>query len=155
MSKLGDYFPPEHKQRFVEQHLKPGQVLYLFCEFTTPAKEKYLVLACPGGQPLLFIMNSAIHPFIERRPELRRCQVLLRAAEYDFLDHDSYINCSQVVDVLTEAEILHQISTDIRRIQGELTERTKRAIIRVVGSAKTIDKRTKRRIIHALQEKDE
>lgn len=153
MSKLGDYFPSDEKQKFVEKHLKPGQILYLFCDFTTPSKDKYLVLTCPGSKPLLFIINSEIHPFIEKRPELKKCQIKLNASDYDFLDHDSYINCSKVIDDFTEEDIVNQIFHDIRRIQGELTETTKQEVIKVVESAKTIDKRTKAIIIASLKGK--
>jgi len=71
MATLGDYLPHKEKGQYIEAHLKPGQILYLFCDFTTPPKEKYLVLACPGENPLLFIINSEIHPFIASRPELK------------------------------------------------------------------------------------
>jgi hypothetical protein len=42
MAKLGDYLPHKEKGQYIETHLKPGQILYLFCDFTTPPKEKYL-----------------------------------------------------------------------------------------------------------------
>lgn len=104
MATLGDYFPQKEKEQYIDEHLQPGQILYLFCDFTTPPKEKYLVLACPGQNPLLFMINSEIHPFITARPELSKCQIKLDASEYE-LDHDSYINCSKVIDEFSEEDI--------------------------------------------------
>ena len=69
------------------------------------------------------------------------------------IDHDSYINCSKVIDDFTEEDIVDQIFHDIRRIQGELTETTKQEVIKVVESAKTIDKRTRAIIIASLKGK--
>lgn len=105
---LGDFFPEGDKENYVNRHLKPGQVVYLFSHFTNPPKEKYLVIAYYGTNPLLFTINSKIHPYIASRPDLSKCQVSLRAMDYDFLDHDSYINCSKVVDSFSEDEIRRQ-----------------------------------------------
>lgn len=88
MATLADYFPEAEKLQFIHEHLKPGQIVYLFCDFTTPPKEKYLVLACTQGNPLLFLINSEIHPYIEARPRLKECQVKICASDYQ-LDHDS------------------------------------------------------------------
>ena len=150
MATLGDYLPHKEKDQYIEAHLKPGQILYLFCDFTTPPKEKYLVLACPGENPLLFIINSEIHPFIATRPELKKCQVKLSASDYD-LDHDSYINCSRIIDDISEEEIKRQIGKDLSRIKGELTETTKQEVVQVVSTAKTINRHVKSVIIQALQ----
>ncbi len=70
MGKLGDHFPPEQKQGYIDRHLVAGQVLYLFCHFTEPPKEKYLVLVCAGTEPLLFVVNSSVPPFVRRARKL-------------------------------------------------------------------------------------
>lgn len=152
---LGDFFPQADKEDYLNRRLKPGQVVYLFSRFTNPAKEKYLVIAYYGPRPLLFTINSRIHPFIARRPELNKCQVKVRAADYDFLDHDSYIDCSQVIDVFDEDEIRQQLLGELSRIKGQLTQMTRREIIRVVQSARTISAHHKRLIIEALQQPEE
>jgi hypothetical protein len=40
-----------------------------------------------------FLINSDIHPFILRQPELLACQVEIGEPDYKFLSHTSYINC--------------------------------------------------------------
>jgi hypothetical protein len=150
MATLGDYLPQKEKEQYIDEHLQSGQILYLFCDFTTPPKEKYLVLACPGHHPFLFMINSDIHPFIAARPELRKCQIRLDASEYD-LDHDSYINCSKVIDEFSEEDIYRQLGRDLSRIKKELTQKTKQEMIQVVSTAKTIKKHIKTLIIQALQ----
>jgi hypothetical protein len=150
MGRLGNFFSEDDKQQYVDRHLRPGQVLYLFCGFTRPPKEKYLVLACPGARPLLFVINSEIPQFIECRPDLRSCQVKLNVSDYNFLDHYSFVNCSEVIELLEE-EIRGQILADVGRIRGELNATTKREIIRVVQSARTISPRHKKLIIDSLK----
>jgi hypothetical protein len=150
MGRLGNLFSEADKHDYVDRHLRPGQVLYLFCQFTNPPKEKYVVLTCVGPTPLLLVINSRISPFIEHRPELLRCQVRLSASDYDFLDHDSFADCSKVIDSLDETNIRGQVLADLGRAVGELTQATKREIIKAVQDAKTISNHHKKLIIDAL-----
>ena len=116
MGRLGDFFPKREKQKYIDRQLKPGQVLYLFCEFVTKShQDKYLVLAYTGTRPLLFIINSKIPPFAERRPDLHKCQVKLSASDYSFLDHDSFVDCAKVIDHFDESEIRRQVIEDVGR----------------------------------------
>jgi hypothetical protein len=66
-----------------------------------------------------FLINTGIHPFILKRPKLLGCQVKIRASDYKFLDHDSYIDCVELyafddaklldrrssINIVTKAEI--------------------------------------------------
>ena len=154
MGVLGDRFPDRQIQSYVGRCLNPGRVLYLFCGFTTPPKDKYLVLLCPRvtPRPLLFFINSRIRPYIQRHPDLLNCQVLLEASHYSFLSHDSFIDCSKVIDRFDCSAIRSQLVNDIGRIKGELDRDTKREIIQVVQLARTISPHHKRLIIESLKE---
>lgn len=152
MGRLGDFFPKRKKQEYIDRQLKPGQVLYLHCEFVTKShQDKYLVLACSGTRPLLFIINSKIPPFIEKHPDLHRCQVKLFASDYSFLDHDSFVNCAEVISYFDESEIRQQVIEDVGRIKGELNTVTRKAIIKAVQNARSIAPRHKRLIIDSLK----
>lgn len=147
---LGDFFPQADREDYLKRHLKPGQVLYLFSHFTQPPKEKYLVIAYYSDSPLLFVINSRIHPYIASRPELNASQVEIQAVEYDFLSHDSFIDCSQVIDSFEAAEIRRQVLGELSRIKGELTPATTAEIKQVVRAARTISERHKQLILAAL-----
>jgi hypothetical protein len=151
MGRLGDFFPEDDKQEYVDRQLKPGQILYLFCEFTNPPKDKYFVLVGFATLPMLFVINSTINPFVASQPHLRSCQVKLSAADYAFLRHDSYINCAEVIGSLSQAQIRQQILADTARMKGELNVSTKQAILQVVQGASTITPHQKRLITEALE----
>jgi len=150
MGRLGDSLSNDDKQEYVNRLLKPGHVLFLHSRFTNPPKDKYLVIACWGSRPLLFVINSRIHPYIAARPHLSRCQIKLRAADYRFLDHDSYVNSSQVIAFFDQDEIRDQLLADTGRVKGELQKAAKDAIISAVSGAKTISPRDKKLIIDSL-----
>lgn len=152
MGRLGDRFPPDARLAHVKRQLTPGRVLYVLCDFTTPRKYKYLVLMCPDAQPhpLLFVVNSRISDYLRKRPHLLACQVAIRAADYDWLRHDSYIDCSKVIEDLDLATITSRMVDDMNGIKGELDADTCSRIVAVVQAARTVSKNHKRAIVEAL-----
>lgn len=73
--------------------------------------EKFLIVAGVAEDHILVcsvMINSEINPYIQCRPRMLSCQVSLKAADYDFLSHDSYANCAQPIrakiDVFMEDE---------------------------------------------------
>ena len=73
--------------------------------------EKFLIVAGVSENRILVcsvMINSEINPYIQKRPRMLSCQVLLKCADYDFLTHDSYANCAQPIrakyDVFMEDE---------------------------------------------------
>lgn len=153
MTSLGDYFPEEDREKYVDRGLKSGQVLYLFCEFTHPPKDKYLLLACYTDPPLLFVVNSQIPRFVQARPELLASQVKLSPRDYPFLEHDSFLDCSNVINSLDEDAIRNQLLADLSRLKGEVHQRTKAQIIEAVRRSRTVSEADRELIVHSLGSK--
>ena len=68
--------------------------------------EKFLIVAGVAEDRILVcsvLINSGINPYIEKRPRMLSCQVMLKSDDYDFLSHDSYANCAQPVRAKLEA----------------------------------------------------
>ena len=62
--------------------------------------EKFLIVAGVSDDRILVcsvMINSEINPYIQKRPRMLFCQVLLKTDDYDFLSHDSYANCAQPI----------------------------------------------------------
>lgn len=60
--------------------------------------EKFIVVAGVDENSVLVctvLINSRINQYIIKRPKLHACQVEIKANDYEFLSHDSYINCAQ------------------------------------------------------------
>lgn len=149
---LGDCFPADKKEDYIDRHLIPGQVISLDCSFTTPPKRKYLVLACREPKILCFLINSEIHPYIQKRPHLSQSQILISKSSHTFLDYDSYIDCKEVYE-LSFDEIKKQLLLDVNRIKESIAPETKEAIIEAVTNSKTLIEREKTWILSSLQSK--
>lgn len=82
--------------------------------------EKFLIVAGVAKDRILVcsvMINSKINPYIQCRPRMLSCQVLLKADDYDFLSHNSYANCAQ--PIRTKLEVFME---DERRYCGMLNE---------------------------------
>jgi hypothetical protein len=151
MGRLAASFPEPARRKFIARNLTPGRVLYLHCGFTRPApKDKYLLLASYDTPPLLFVINSGISRYIQSKPHLLSCQVPLKVSDYSFLSHDSYVDCSEVINCIDKGELEDQLLASTERIKGEVDQATKSMIVKVVGGAKTVSPKHKRLILAAL-----
>jgi hypothetical protein len=108
------------------------------CPHTVPAKDKFVLIVCIDVTPLGFFINTNIHPFILNRPNLLDCQVSIKASDYWFLDHDSYIDCTKLFPFGDDTLI------DGREL---ISEGIKKEIKSVVSTAATIEKRYKKLIL--------
>jgi hypothetical protein len=60
--------------------------------------EKFVVIVGVEAEKVLVctvLINSKINQYILKRPKMLACQVEVKADNYDFLSHNSYINCAQ------------------------------------------------------------
>jgi len=148
--ELGACFPEQQRIDSAKRTLTPGSVLFLFCPFTQPPKEKYALLLSLGDPTLLFLINSRIHDYIANRPDLAACQLLIAQSDYEFLAHDSYIDCSRVRDDLSHKDVLDQIIAHPSRLKGTLNPTTIQDVQCIVRHARTISPFLKRIILSSL-----
>lgn len=62
--------------------------------------EKFVIIAGVSDDRVLVctvLINSRINPFIMRRQQMLDCQVYVKSVDYEFLSHDSFVNCAQPV----------------------------------------------------------
>lgn len=147
---LGDRFPSSVKQRFIRKNLGPGAVLRLHCDFTTPPKPKFLVICCLQPQFLVFVVNTHIHPYIRDRKWLEVCQVCLDAANHNFLDHDSYIDCRNAIDDFSLGDIEALMLNDMQVYQGVISDDVRNQTLAAVKACTVLPRREKEWIIAAL-----
>ena len=144
MVRLGDAFSPQQKQSAYDATLVAGSILHLNqCRFVTPPKAKFVVLVGRDEDVcLLFLINS--------EPRHRPHQVRLRDLEYAFLTHDSYMNCSEAIDVLTATDIAAELAQGSAQYVGDLTADTIEEVLKETQQARTLTGFHKKIIYDAL-----
>lgn len=140
---LGDNFPPD----IVRAQIQPGKILLLDCDFA--GKEKFVVVGSVHPRPSLLVINSTINDFVKNRPHLAQCQVKIDQASHDFLSHDSWVACHEVVR-FDLAEMHAQVVSDPRRLKGLLSDEVKDQTLSAIKHAPTISLADKQHIVNGL-----
>jgi hypothetical protein len=129
---LGGRFPPEFLERHLRRRLAPGVVFKVRALMDDQqVREKRFLAIAVDDQTVACVINSVVNPFIEARPALRRCQVLITAADHPFMQHDSYIDCRKVFRIPTNqvvAELLANSEWMLGTIHHQLREQVLAAL---------------------------
>lgn len=83
--------------------IRPGTILH--GPMSGVDHGKFYVISGVAGDTLFVcsvIINSEIHPFIQKRPNLLKRQIPISNTDYPFLAYPSYINCAQPLKIETE-----------------------------------------------------
>ncbi len=75
----------------------------------------------------------------------------LACSTYTFFEHDSFVDCSNVIEDLSESEIIRQLGEDAARIKGQLNKSDLSSVIEIVQAARTISPINKEIIISSLK----
>lgn len=100
---LGDAFPEEARNSFACQKLQPRTVCRLFIKDTNPPKVKRIVIIGINkeGKALIgyLFINSKINSTVFHSPELKSLHLQLSSKNAAYLDHDSFLDCSQIHEI--------------------------------------------------------
>lgn len=109
------------------------------CPHTKPTpKDKFVAIVCRDLTPMGFFINTNISRYVQKRPVLRACQVYIKALDYNFLNYNSYIDCSKLLPF----EDAHLVGG-----RWSITTKTKSEIKRAVTNSRTIERRYKKLIL--------
>jgi hypothetical protein len=112
----------------LKQWVSRWEVYYLWLEAMRPeAKYKFVVIAhVEDGWVLGLVVNSRVNAFYADKPILAPCHAPIDQASHGFLDHDSFVDCTEVFVVPSA-----HLSADAKR--GELSEALQAAVLRAVA----------------------
>jgi hypothetical protein len=123
---------PEDRTKFVRERLIAGVVIKLHCPFTDPPKPKrLLIVAADRARPLFFLINTEPTNFAKANKQLIAQHLPLASSE-NFLDHDSYLDCSNAYDHFNKAEIENTLIQDTTLILGNLAPQTAARVLEVI-----------------------
>jgi hypothetical protein len=149
-----EWFLPEKAQRILlRAKIKPGSIIHLFCNFINPPHNKFVVVTHIDhheDELLVFFINSAISPFMAKDPNLVACQISLTKIRYPFLDHDSFLNCSKVIDSIDIDTIIDHLLKTPKDLKGVLLKEESSKVVQAVSIAQTISEYDRELIIKSI-----
>ena len=126
----------------LEELIVPGRVLRLFCSFTDPPKEKFVVVVVATNPCYLgFLINSSATDLHKSKKHLSDELIAISKADgYDFLTNPqpSVLDCTYAADLDLD-ETVAQLTQDPSRALGLITDVTRRQIIKVMGESMTLE----------------
>lgn len=151
MTNLGSLLSAGQAAQLTGTLLRAGAVIYMHCNFTTPPKSKYLVVACCEPEFLVLVINSEVNRFVQSRPELLDCQVDVPKADHDFLEHDSVVDCVETQTAFNLTEVREALFAEQASVyRGRLANYVIREVIDAVDRSETMEARHCRWIREAL-----
>lgn len=146
---LANSLPPAQRKQYIGRQLEPWRILYLFCQFTHPPKEKFLLVIETTPDLRFFVINSRISKLIESQPKMRGTQVRIDAASHPCLLYDSIVDCSRVYAV-TREDAERQLMADLGRIKDPASAALRPLVIQAVNGNPRMTRREKREILRCL-----
>lgn len=132
------------------RNLKVGSVVYTWCDFCKPPKDKFLLVASVSPRLLVLVINSEVNQFYVVRG-LSHFHVLVPQEEHTFLQYDSHACCIEAIDAFDltfmRAEVLANYAAFHR---GHLTYRCLKDVYDAVVAQKIMRKGDKNEIVMAL-----
>lgn len=101
MGSLADFFPEGMKQDIANFNLEVGNVIKCFTSHTNPPKEKRFVILGVnenGDYVGSVFINTNVNFNIINSQELLDLQYPVKNQPNDYLDHDSFIDCSELFE---------------------------------------------------------
>ena len=147
MTDFSDLFPQSFKDDFAERNIQIGSVIRVFVKDTTPPKVKYFIVIGFSEDKVLLgtvFINSAINQNVFNTEYLRGLNIPLDAQMHDFIDHNSFIDCSDIKE-RSLVEIKHLLSNDPECSKGIISEETMKIISTTLANASTISLSKKRK----------
>lgn len=125
----------------LEELIVPGRVLRLFCSFTNPPKEKYVVIVATNPFCLGLLINSSATDLQESKRHLSDELVPIGKADgYDFPTNPqpSILDCTYAADLELD-EVVAQLTQDPDRSHGLITDATRKKIIAIMKESMTLE----------------
>ena len=139
MVKVSDAIGEADKERAFQRVLVPGTIVHRRCSFTHPPKNKFLVLAgIDEDVCLIFVINTNRPKHVIGNNALEKCQIVLRKSDYPFLDHDSWLDCSEIIDSVSVTTLARELARKTAVYRDDISPRTRASISEAVANAHTI-----------------
>ena len=123
----------------------PPKVLYLYCNFKSINKYKFIVMVYKDAKEILFFLINSKSYWFSQTSEIK-----ITHCECSFLDHDSYVDCNELF-ILPKKCFIEMISKNINDFdKGYLDKSIAQKMVEVIQKSETISQKNKKKIIGVL-----
>lgn len=113
--------------------------------------EKRFVVLRVESHTTTCVVNSEISAFIRNRPPMLQCQVLIPMLTHNFMDHDSFIDCSRTRSFVT-ADVIADLMNRPEWMLGDIAPGLRPKLAAAFRQSPTLSKADIDRLCEALEE---
>jgi hypothetical protein len=135
---LSDAFPDEYKKKFASDNFKLGAVIKCYCPIAD--KEKRMILMghkFDKKSIALVHINSEVNEIFFPTEYLKSLHLPLKCAGREYLTHDSFVHCGQLI-LRKYAEVYKLFESTPAILLGHVSEADYKDIRNIIKGAKTI-----------------
>lgn len=141
MSSLADFFPEGMKQDIANFNLAAGNVIKCFTTHTNPPKEKRIVILgenTNGNFVGSVFINSNVNFNVINSQEIKELQYPVKNQGNDYLDHDSFIDCSELFE-FERSDLFDLLVKEPERALGKVSDEDLEIVFSLVKSSPMIE----------------
>lgn len=100
MGKLGDFFTQEFKEKLADESMHIGSVIRCFVTQTNPPKiKRFIILGRDSSNNYIgtIFINTDVNWNVINSQEILELQYPVKHSENEYLDNDSFIDCSKLI----------------------------------------------------------
>ena len=137
---LGDLFPKKLKSNFANRSIDIGKSILVKIDDIDVKYPKYIIIVSKSEEEILLayvIINTEINEKVFPTEYLKSPHVLIDRNNHQFLDYDSYVNCSEIRVFKTD-EIVSFLISNPERALGNVNDDVMKLIHLTITNARTI-----------------
>lgn len=148
--KINDFFSKEEREKYCHNNIVTGVVIRtFFSEFSDNPKDKICILLGvdeENNQLGLLLINSS-PPSWKQNDNYKGSQYLIQSTNYNYLDHDSYVDCTKIWDSRKYYEIFKECCENKLEFLGEINKRDLINIENILNISKFVSPKLKKRFL--------
>ncbi len=123
--------------------IQSGEILLLGIPLVTPPHDKFVLVLAVSPKAYFVFINSHISDFIQAELALRQAQISIDSASHNFLDYDSFIECSQPFyqGEMDLRCIYEQLQREPWRHKGKCSSEVLKQVLVALNEARTVSER--------------
>ncbi|WP_295213729.1 hypothetical protein [uncultured Chryseobacterium sp.] len=145
---LGDSFPESFRNEFAKRNIDPGAAILIELPEFNLTYKKYVIFLAKDNIDFakcgILVINSEINENVNRNPFLKSQHVSIDCARHDFLEIDSFIDCTKIHPQNLQ-HIIDYIIKNPEKICGNVEKDIMVKVINVLSISPYISKNEKRK----------
>ena len=143
---LGDFFPDNIKEDFASRATENGSVLFMFVEEFNTNHSKYIIIISKDRTDVGFVViNTDVNFNVNYSSYLRNQHLRITPSDLSCLDHDSFIDCTDIKPIRNIEQLEALIKSDPDMVKGELNQELLNKIHETITFSRLVSNNKKRR----------